>query len=148
MDLKAEIRKRIIENERQELSGLKAMHKTHQKASDLDEDSSLSTEDFAQQDQSRESAIGMEIRINQAKTALDNFIQLDEGPKSKVEPGALVLTDSLNFYIGISASLFEFDGKSYIGLETAAPIYSEIKDAQVGDEVIFKGKKYKILEIL
>lgn len=148
MNLKDEIRNLIIENEKRELSGLREMYKIHASAADLDEESSLSNEDFAQQDQNRESAKGMEIRINQAKAALDNFLNLDYSAKTQVEPGALVLTNSLNFYIGISASLFEFDGKRFIGLEPNAPFYQALKGAKVGDEVSFREHKYKIQEIL
>lgn len=148
MELKDKIRELIIENERKELNGLKEMFKTHSKAADLDEDTSLSSEDFAQQDQFRESAKGLEVRITQAKTALDNFLNLDHSPKGKVEPGAMVLTDSLNFYIGISATMFEYDGKKFIGLEPDAPFYAALRDAKKGDEVSYNQHQYKILEIL
>lgn len=148
MELKEEIRNRIIEQERNLLSKMREVHKMHTSAADLDEDSSLSNEDFAQQDQSRESAKGIENRIEQNKIALDLFINLDHKPKLKAEPGALVLTDSLNFYIGIPSSIFEFDGKKYIGLDTNAPIYSVLNNVQAGDEISFNDKNYKILEIL
>lgn len=147
MELKDKIREMIIENERKELEGLKEMYRIHIKASDLDEDTSLSSEDFAQQDQSRESAKSIEARISQAKAALDHFLNLDHGARDRVEPGALVLTDSLNFYIGISASLFEYQNKRFIGLEPNAPIYAALKDAKAGDEVSFNRHNYKILEV-
>lgn len=145
---KDDIRNIIIENERNELKGLEEMYQVHLKAADLDEDSSLSNEDFAQQDQSRESAIGMEIRINQARTALNQFINLDHGPKTEVEPGALIMTDLLNFYIGISATLFEYRDKKFIGLEVNAPIYSAFQNSKIGDQIIFNDQKYSILDIL
>lgn len=148
MLLKEEIRNQIIENEKNELKGLESMYKTHAAAADLDEESSLSSEDFAQQDQSRESARGLELRIEQAKTALDYFISLDHGSKAEVEPGALVMTGSLNFYIGISATKFEYEDKAFIGLEPDAPIYQAFLNAKVGDEIEFNENKYKILEIL
>lgn len=148
MTFKEEIRNLIIENETKELQGLKQMYRTHLAASDLDEESSLSNEDFAQQDQSRDSARGLEIRINQAKAALDNFLNLSFEPKTIIEPGALVLTDSINFYIGISASLFEYKHKKFIGLDTNAPIYKALGGAKAGDEICFNEKTYKISEIL
>jgi len=147
MDLKEQIRNRIIENEKNELNGLREMHRTHTESADLDEDSSLELDDFAQQDQSRESARSLEARINSAKQALDSFVNLSFLPKSQVEPGALVLTDSLNFYIGISASLFEYEGRKFIGLNTDAPIYAALEGKKAGDEADFNGTIYKILEI-
>ena len=148
MKLKEEIRRQIIENEEMELKGLKDMHATHTDAADIDEESSLGYEDFAKQDESRESAKQLLIRINGAQEALDNFVSLGFGSKTVVEPGALVLTDSLNFYIGISATMFTYENKSYIGLDVEAPIYSEFNGAKAGDVISFKDQKYKILEVL
>lgn len=148
MELKDKIRELIVQNEKNELRGLEDMYAIHAKAADLDEESSLGSEDFAQQDQAREAATGIEIRINQAKLALNVFRGLNHDKKDEVTPGALVLTDSLNFYIGISASLFEYEGKNYIGLEQNAPFYAELQGAKAGDEVVYIDNKYKILEIL
>lgn len=148
MKLKEEIRNKIIEQERELLMNMREVHKMHTNAADLDEDSSLSNEDFAQQDQSRESAKGIETRITQNKIALDTFVNLDHSPKTKAEPGALVLTNTLNFYIGIASSVFEYQGKNYIGLDVNAPIYSVLNNAEAGSEISFNGKKYEVLQIL
>lgn len=148
MKLKEEIRRQIIENEEMELKGLKDMYATHTDASDIDEETSLGYEDFAKQDESRESANQLRIRINQAQEALDNFVSLSFGAKTEVGPGSLVLTDSLNFYIGISATMFNYKNKTYIGLDVDAPIYSELNGVKAGDEITFKDQKYKILEVL
>lgn len=124
------------------------MYAVHAGAADLDEESSLGHEDFAKQDESRESARSLQGRINRAQSLLDAFLQLDFGPKSSVEAGALVLTDSLSFFVGIASAAFEYEGKSYIGLNTDAPIYEALWDAKAGDEVAFNEQKYKIAEIL
>lgn len=147
MTLKDEIRNQIIENERSELKGLKEMHQTYASAADLDEESSLSMEDFAQQDQSRESAKQLEVRIERAKNALNQFINIDAGKKSNVEPGALVMTDSLNFYVGIAATKFNHENKDFIGLDLDAPIYSALQNAKVGETISFNEKEYTIKEI-
>lgn len=148
MSLKQTIKDRIIEIEREELQGLKNMFEMYKEAADLDEESTLDPEDFSQQDQSRESARSLETRIGQAKIALDSFLNLDFGNKTQVEPGALVLTNSLNFFVGISATPFELGGKKYIGINTSAPIYSALEGSKAGDEIEFNEQKYKIQEIL
>lgn len=148
MSLKEDIKNRIIEIEKEELNGLKNMLNTYSEAADLDEESTLDPEDFSQQDQSRESARSLETRVSRAKMALDSFLNLDFGAKSKVEAGALVITDSLNFFIGISATMFNFEGRKYIGLNTEAPIYSAMANSKAGDKIEFNGQKYKILDVL
>lgn len=148
MSLKETIKNRVLEGERADLEALKGMHAIYKGATDLDEESSLGYEDFAKQDESRESARSLETRINRAEELLNVFLQVDFGAKSKVEPGALVITDSLSFLIGIASAAFEHEGKSYIGLNTDAPIYAALEGVESGDEVIFNEKRYKILDIL
>ncbi len=148
MSLKETIKNQIIEIEKEELNGLKKMFSVYAEAADLDEESTLDPEDYSQQDQSRDSAKNLELRINRTKMSLDNFLNLDFGVKTEVEPGALVLTNSLNFFIGITSAMFDHEGKKYIGLNTDAPIYAALMGAKAGDKVAFNGQEYKIQEIL
>lgn len=148
MSLKEEIKNKIIEIEHADLNALKEMYNTHASSADLDEESTFGHEDLAHQDQSRESAKSLESRINRQKQMIDSFLNLDFSPKSKVEPGALVLTNSLNFFIGITANMFDYEGKKYIGLNVEAPIYTALQGKKAGDEVEFNGQVYKIEEVL
>lgn len=148
MSLKEEIRNQIIEIQKRELKGLQQMLKTYSEAADLDEESTLDPEDFSQQNQNFESADNLSKRITRAKQMLDGFLNLPVEGYDKAEPGALVLTRSLNFYIGISVAQFTYEGKVYFGLNTDAPIYSALEGARAGDDVVFNGQEYKISEIL
>lgn len=148
MSLKETIKNKIIEIEKEELNGLKKMLNIYAEAADLDEESTLDPDDYSQQDQSRDSAKNLELRINRTKMALDSFLNLDFGTKKEVEPGALVLTNSLNFFIGITSTMFDHEGKKYIGLNTDAPIYAAFIGAKAGDDVVFNGQEYKIQEVL
>lgn len=148
MSLKETIKNQIIEIEKADLNGLKEMFATYKESADLDEESTIDPEDYSQMTQSQESAKGLEVRINRQKQMIDSFLNLDFGPKEKVEPGALVLTETLNFFIGITANMFDYEGKKYIGLNTEAPIYSALEGAKAGDVIEFNGQKYSIKEVL
>jgi hypothetical protein len=148
MSLKETIKNQIIEIEKADLNALKEMYASHLEASDLEDESTPDPEDFSQKTQSQESALGLEVRINRQKQMIDSFLNLDFGPKEKVEPGSLVLTDTLNFFIGITANMFDYEGKKYIGLNTEAPIYAALEGAKAGDAVEFNGQKYSIKEVL
>ena len=147
MELKEIIKNQIVKNEQTDLDALKKMYEIYSGAADLDEESSLGHEDFAKQDESRESARSLKIRINRAQQLLDGFTKIDFKPKTQVEPGALVKTDSLNFMIGIASAMFEYEGKSYMGLNTDAPIYEVLRKAKIGDSIDF-GRTYQIIDIL
>jgi len=147
MELKEIIKNQIIKNEQADLDALKKMYEIYSGAADLDEESSLGHEDFAKQDESRESARSLKLRINRAQQLLDTFKRFDFGAKTKVEPGAFVKTDSLNFMIGIASAIFEYKGESYIGVNTDAPIYQALRTAKIGDKIVF-GREYQITDIL
>lgn len=148
MSLKEQIKNQIIEIEMSDLNGLREMYASYKESADLDEESTLDPDDYSQMNQSQESALGLEVRINRQKQMIDSFLNLDFGSKEKVEPGALVLTETLNFFIGITANMFDFEGKKYIGLNVEAPIYSALEGAKAGDLVEFNGLKYSIKEVL
>jgi hypothetical protein len=148
MSLKETIKNQIIEIERRDLNALKEMYASYMESSDLEDESTPDPEDFSQKNQNQETALGLEVRINRQKQMIDSFLNLDFGPKEKVEPGALVLTSTLNFFIGITANMFDLEGKKYIGLNTEAPIYTALEGSKAGDVVEFNGQKYSIKEVL
>jgi hypothetical protein len=66
---------------------------------------------------------------------------------TKVEPGAIVMTDQLNFYISIPINKIEVDGETFVGISTNAPIYTVMKDKVKGDTFKFNETTYTILNV-
>ncbi|MFN8354708.1 MAG: hypothetical protein U0Y10_09690 [Spirosomataceae bacterium] len=69
--------------------------------------------------------------------------ELEEG--SEIAPGSVVLTDSLNFVIGVSMTPFEVEQKRYIGISTHAPIFASLVGKQIG-QIIHLGNKTYVIE--
>ncbi|MFV0189487.1 MULTISPECIES: hypothetical protein [unclassified Empedobacter] len=74
---KKHIRKDVIQHliqlKQDEINALKESERIYTESADLDEESSLELDDFAQQSQSTDSARNLQIRINQATEDLNNF---------------------------------------------------------------------------
>lgn len=66
---------------------------------------------------------------------------------SKIEPGAVVLTDKLNFYISIPLDKIEIDGTTFIGISNRAPIYTAMENKLKGDTFKFNETEYAILDV-
>lgn len=66
---------------------------------------------------------------------------------TKVEPGALVVTDRMNFFIGVSSEKMEIEGEEVFGISTNAPIYQSMEGLEKGDTFAFNETKYKIESI-
>ena len=74
---KKHIRKDVIQHliqlKSDEIAALVQSYKIYAEGADLDEESSLELDDFAQQSQSTDAARNIQIRINQATEDLNNF---------------------------------------------------------------------------
>lgn len=66
---------------------------------------------------------------------------------TKVEPGALVLTDVMNFFIGVSTEKVEVEDEDFYGISTNAPIYKSMQGLEKGAKFTFNDTAYKIESI-
>ena len=64
-----------------------------------------------------------------------------------IEPGAVVVTDQLTFFIGVSSEKVEVDGETFFGISTKAPIYANMVGLQKGDSFQYNETKYLIENI-
>lgn len=149
---KKHIRKDVIQHliqlKQDEINALKESERIYAESADLDEESSLELDDFAQQSQSTDSARNLQIRINQATEDLNNFKVLHPELIDEITEGNVVLTDKVNFVIGLSFKDFEWENKKFVGISTQAPIFEALVGKRAGDKIEFNGIKYTIEEIL
>lgn len=66
---------------------------------------------------------------------------------STVQPGALVMTNEILFFIAISTEKFEIDGITVIGISVRAPIYKVMEGLAKGDSFKFNEMEYLIEEL-
>lgn len=66
---------------------------------------------------------------------------------TKVESGAVVITDKMNFFIAVSSEKVEIDGETVFGISTKAPIYSVMQGLEKDNEFEFNDRAYKIVEV-
>ena len=64
-----------------------------------------------------------------------------------VEPGSVVVTDKMTFYICVSIEEFEVDGKSLFGISTKAPIYANMRGLEKGKSFQFNETVYQIKDV-
>lgn len=149
---KKHIRKDVIQHlillKQDEINSLKESEKIYAEGADLDEESSLELDDFAQQSQSTDAARNLQIRIKQATIDLENFKALRPELVNEITEGNVVLTDKLNFVIGLSFKDFEWENKKFVGISTQAPIFDALVGKRAGDKLEFNGIDYTIEEIL
>ena len=66
-----------------------------------------------------------------------------------VKEGSLVITDGeTHFLIATATEPIEYEGKSYLGISSEAPIYKELEGKQVGDYISTPLLSFTIKEVL
>jgi transcription elongation GreA/GreB family factor len=78
------------------------------------------------------------------EAALRHLQSIDFGPKSRVEEGAAVQVDDRWYVVGVATQAFVCDGQTYMGISTGAPIYQALAGATAGDDIEFRGRRWKI----
>jgi hypothetical protein len=87
------------------------------------------------------------VQKNRAERGLELLASLDISPKTKVETGAIIETNSLNFFIGYPTIPFDMNGKRYVGISAGSPIYTLMVGKRTGDSFQYAGTSYKITNI-
>lgn len=64
-----------------------------------------------------------------------------------VEPGAVVITDKMTFFIGVSGERAEIEKEEVFAISTKAPIYENMKGLQKGNSFQFNSTSYAIEEV-
>jgi len=74
--------------------------------------------------------------------------QLDPSQRHKmVEPGSVVLTNGVGFYLAVSVGKLEIDGQFFFAISAATPIGQQLLGKKLGDHFTFNGKELEILDL-
>jgi hypothetical protein len=115
---------------------------------DLDESDTIDPEDLSHQFEGGEIQHLFEEQLFRAEEDLLNLKHIDFSHKDRVQPGAVVYTETFNFIIGIPSMPFQFNDKQYVGISTESAIFNQMKGKQKGDVFTHASKSYRINEII
>jgi hypothetical protein len=90
--------------------------------------------------------LGDELAFAQKELAYLDALDVTK-ESALVEPGAIVVTGQLTFFIGISSERVKLDGETIVGISTKAPIYANMKGLQKGSSFTFNETNYVIEEV-
>lgn len=91
-------------------------------------------------------AIGDELAFAQKELNYLNALDITT-VSTVVEPGAVVVTDKLTFFIAISSDKIEKDQSTIVGISTRAPIYASMRGLEKGSSFQFNETNYVIEDL-
>ncbi|WP_396211321.1 hypothetical protein [Flavobacterium sp.] len=144
---KNEVVSKIIEEQKTVIANLENSVSRYRTASDIDEHDSIDPEDFSHQEEAKDMQLRYEQMAIQAKTNLDILESYKNKNCAKLVAGALVETEDLYLFIGISTPQFILNDKNVITISEQAPIYSLLKEKVVGEKITIGKIENTILSI-
>lgn len=114
---------------------------------DIDEEDTIDPEDFSHQNEAGGLLLRYRTRLAEAKAELERAKEIPLEKCEMVQVGALIETNKMNFFVGISSLPFEHEDKDVVGISTSAPVYVALLEKKVGDNITLAGKAYKITGI-
>lgn len=114
---------------------------------DIDEEDVLDKEDFSHQDESSEMRELLQQQLFKAVADHNRLSQIDFSSKKSIIEGAFIETEKFTFILSIATTPFVINEKQYIGISNEAPIFSAMKDKNMGDEFSYGSNNYKIVSI-
>ena len=144
---KQSIKNYLLEKQSTLVAELKEQTQTIHTMVDIDESDTIDPEDFSHQYESQEMEQMLKVQLNRAQRGLEVLASLDITPKDKVETGAIIETDSLNFFIGYPTIPFDMENKRYVGISAGSPIYTLMNGKRSGDSFQYSGTTYNITKI-
>lgn len=125
----------------------KAMEEAQESAMEYDE----SAEDNMVDSYREEMQNKRDMFARQLESALDDLALLH-----KVKPdeaittaafGSVIVTEAQTIFVSISLGVIKLDGKSFVAVSPAAPLYKAVAGKKVGDSFSFRDKQIKVLEV-
>ena len=99
--------------------------------------------EMAQQESNRN--MGQLHQANKLKVQLN---QVPVTASNSVDNGSIVITDSGNFYVAISAGTIQVDCISYFAVSLVSPIGQKMKGLTAGNSINLNGKNYTIKQVI
>lgn len=125
-------------------------HKTYERflsSARLDRTETIESDEQSQAEAAADLAEAFDDREHEAEAKIAALNTLDFGPKDTVEPGAVVRFGERFLVVGVSTAEFECQGKKFIGISPAAPIYEALEGKGQGDDCEFRGKTLHLHEV-
>lgn len=125
-------------------------HKTYERflnSARLDRTETIETDEQSQAEAAADLAEAFDDREHEAEAKLRALADLDFGPKTQVEPGAVVRFGERFLVVGVSTAEFECQGQTFIGISPAAPIYAALEGKMQGEDCDFRGRALHIHEL-
>jgi hypothetical protein len=84
-------------------------------------------------------------KANEELYTLDKIKPIEE--KTKVEFGAIIITDKQKLFVATGMGKIVIDGETYFCISPAVPVYKVLEGMKVGDTTTFNNNKIEVVDV-
>jgi hypothetical protein len=122
-------------------------YRTYLEEAKLDRSEPIENDEAAQAGTAAEIAEALGEGTSNDEHKAQRVSEIDFGPKSEVEEGAVIRLGDVAYVAAASTPEFSFEGKTLRGIGTASPLYMAMEGLTKGESFTFNGRKMKIAAI-
>ena len=141
---KQKLKQALLDLTEAELALDAGQYARHLKEAMLDDSETIDTQEQSYAAEHLEIADAYDEAVEDAAARLAYLRGLDFAPRDDIGPGAAFSLGARHFVVATATAAFECDGRSFLGISAAAPIYKALEGAKAGDKVEFRGKLLKV----
>ncbi|MBO6901784.1 MAG: hypothetical protein JJ864_10600 [Rhizobiaceae bacterium] len=106
----------------------------------LDRSEPIENDEQAQAETASILAEAFDDQVHGYQDKIARLHTIDFGPRTEVTEGAVVSLGDRHLVIAVSTAQFDCDGRTFVGISTAAPIFAAIEGKTAGDTCTFRGR--------
>lgn len=145
---KERVKRTMLELEQQQFEASREAYLDYVSSARLPRTEPIENDELAQAAFARDLSEAFDEPVHAHTGKIAKLQQIDFGPKSVVEEGAIVKVAGRQFVVAIATDRFSCDGNELMGISTAAPLYAAIEGGQAGETCNFNGREITIEAVI
>ena len=106
----------------------------------LDRSEPIENDEQAQAETASVLAEAFDDQVHSYQDKIARLRAIDFGPRTEVAEGAVVSLGDRHLVIAVSTGEFVCDGRTFVGISTAAPVFAALEGRKAGETCTFRGR--------
>ena len=145
---KERVKQTMLELEQQQFDTSRDAYLGYVSSARLNRTEPIENDELAQAAFARDLSEAFDEPLHAHADKIAKLRQIDFGPKSTVEEGAIVRVAGRQFVVAVATDRFSCDDQELMGISAQAPVYAAIEGRRAGETCSFNGRDIEIEAVI
>ena len=141
---KQRVKQTMLDLEQQQFNASREEYLAFVSSARLDRTEPIENDEQAQAEFASDLSEAFDQPVHAHAAKIAKLLQIDFGPKDRVEEGAIVKIMDRCFVIAVATDRFVCDGIELMGVSVQAPLFQAIEGKSAGDAFTFNGRRFVV----